>query len=153
MDARLRALERRWQATRELDDHAAWLRERVRAGQLPRLELELAALEGDAASALASRGLPCLLLVVQFWATWNRHDDAVTRTLDALRVPDVEWLLHRVDVDQDLDLATACNVMNVPLLVGFRAGVERGRLTGVRPAEALTTWLRGLWNDAAAPSS
>ncbi len=45
-DDRLRALERRWRVTRILEHEAAWLLERVRAGELAQDKLELAALCG-----------------------------------------------------------------------------------------------------------
>lgn len=49
-DERLRELERRWKETSSLDDEVAYLRERVRVGDLSQERLELAAFVGHAAS-------------------------------------------------------------------------------------------------------
>mgnify|MGYP000664853564 CR=1 FL=1 len=145
MDSRLRDLERGWHATGAVEDHAAWLRERVRAGTLPRVELEVAAVRGDAASALASSEMPRALLVVHFWAVWNNHDTLMARTLAEVQAREVDWLLHRVDVDEDQQFAAACNVLSLPTLVAYRAGIERGRIVGRREDAALAVWLRSLW--------
>ena len=52
-DERVRELERRFQESRAPDDEAAWLRERVRTGQLDPRHLDLAAFMGHAPAALA----------------------------------------------------------------------------------------------------
>ena len=49
-DERLRELERRWQETGAVEDKAAYLRARLRADDLERKRLELAAYLGDAAA-------------------------------------------------------------------------------------------------------
>jgi hypothetical protein len=54
-DAKLRDLERRWRETRSLEDEVAFLRERVRAGELARDEL-LALAHRQGAAALAVLG-------------------------------------------------------------------------------------------------
>jgi hypothetical protein len=59
-DGELRALERRWHETGEVEDEARWHLARVRAGALPQARLELAALLGvpGALSALNRRRVP-----------------------------------------------------------------------------------------------
>lgn len=54
-DSRLRNLERRWRDSGSLADEAAYLLERVRAGELQRDQLELAAYCGYVAAAMAIR--------------------------------------------------------------------------------------------------
>ena len=49
-DLRARELERRWRETGALEDRVAWLRQRMRGGELPLERLALAAAVGDAAS-------------------------------------------------------------------------------------------------------
>ncbi|MCO5167605.1 MAG: hypothetical protein M9894_14755 [Planctomycetes bacterium] len=60
-DGRLREAERRWRQSGSVDDEAAFLRERVRAGALPPTRLEVAAACGHPAAARAlpapTRGL------------------------------------------------------------------------------------------------
>jgi len=57
-DDRLRQLERRFRESGAVEDEAAWLRARVRAGELPEERLRLAARMGQAAAA-AALGVPC----------------------------------------------------------------------------------------------
>jgi hypothetical protein len=52
-DERLRELERKWKSTRSVEDHAAYLQARVRAGDLEADRLELAAYCGHAAARAA----------------------------------------------------------------------------------------------------
>lgn len=52
-DEVLRALERRWRETGSLEDEGAWLRERVRAGTLPRRTLEILAELGNSGPRVA----------------------------------------------------------------------------------------------------
>lgn len=52
-DGQLHELERRWRETRSTPDETAWLRERVRAGQLSEARLELAASCGHPAAERA----------------------------------------------------------------------------------------------------
>lgn len=49
-DERARELERRWRESGLVEDRAAWLRERMRSGELPPEKLQLAAALGDAAA-------------------------------------------------------------------------------------------------------
>lgn len=56
-DERLRELERRWKESETVEDEAAWLKERVRVGDLEWSRLELAACLGhEAAVAVAPPG-------------------------------------------------------------------------------------------------
>lgn len=57
-DERLRQLERRWRETRAIDDEAAYLAERVRAGHLTEECLSLAAHCGHVAARRAIQGRP-----------------------------------------------------------------------------------------------
>jgi len=50
-DSKLRELERRWRETKSVEDEAAYLRERVRVGDLTQERLELAAVAGGRATA------------------------------------------------------------------------------------------------------
>jgi hypothetical protein len=49
-DERLRELERRWKGTGSVEEEAAWLRERVRVGEVPVARVRIAASLGHAAS-------------------------------------------------------------------------------------------------------
>lgn len=68
-DTTLRSLERRAHESGTIEDRAALLRARLRAGTLIRERLELAALVGDKASRLAVGGDP----VTQWWVADSFH--------------------------------------------------------------------------------
>jgi hypothetical protein len=53
-DERLRELERRWKETGSVEDEAAWLRERVRAGELAQYRVDLACFCEHAGALLAA---------------------------------------------------------------------------------------------------
>lgn len=61
-DERERELERRFRQSGSVDDEAAWLKERLRAGRLPEEPLRLAALVGHRAACLALDQEPALEL-------------------------------------------------------------------------------------------
>ncbi|MCA8923515.1 MAG: hypothetical protein KDD82_16990 [Planctomycetes bacterium] len=65
-DERLRELERRWRERGSLEAEAAWLKERVRAGELPRERLQLAATLGGAAR-LAWGEEPLVVVEPELW--------------------------------------------------------------------------------------
>lgn len=69
-DARLRELKRRWQQSGAVDDEAAFLRERVRVGDLTALRLRIAAYAGVPGAILAygARSLDYLDLVTSMSA-------------------------------------------------------------------------------------
>lgn len=58
-DERLRELERRWEETGAVEDEAAYLLERVRAGELTLRRLGLAAYCGHEGARVATEGIPC----------------------------------------------------------------------------------------------
>lgn len=66
-DARLREAERRWRESGAAEDEAAWLRERVRAGELGDDRLRLAAYVGHRPSVLALGAVPPAPAYVQAW--------------------------------------------------------------------------------------
>ncbi len=81
-DERLRELERCWQETKSLEAEAAWLRGRVRAGDLGEDKLRLASFLGHHAALVAAGGVPetlpdsaessdALVTVVSGLAAWG----------------------------------------------------------------------------------
>ena len=94
-DAKLRELERQWRESGSIEDEAAYLRERVRAGDLTQERLELAAYFGHAA---AGHALPAPLIQAATPANlgWERLEadgpEAVIRGLLAVsRAALNEW--------------------------------------------------------------
>ncbi len=57
-DLRVRQLQRRWEETNALEDEAAWLAERIRAGEITGPQAKLAAAVGHPAAELVTGGSP-----------------------------------------------------------------------------------------------
>ena len=84
-DTKLRELERRWKETGSLDDEAAYLRERVRAGGLSSECLELAAFCGHGAACRAlSSAVPDVSGDLVEWAGGLQRWGQVAATVAAL---------------------------------------------------------------------
>ena len=106
-DQRLRELERRWRETGSVEDEAAYLRERVRVGDLTQERLELAAYCGHEGATRATEvprmELSALLEMV--------HESGELPTL----ICAASIMKQLVPLDQDLE----------PLSVGLRRLVEQ----------------------------
>lgn len=138
-DQGLRQLERRWRASGDPADEAAWLLGRLRAGELPAERLELAALLGHEPAARAAqeadRPLPPLLFDLR------RRE----------RVPDTRWLIG------------ALWERSREAVVRFGAAIGRNRLGGgggpdSRPAllaalDAAEAWCRCPCEEHRAPAA
>ena len=89
-DEKLRELERRWKETESVEDEAAWLKERVRVGDLTQERLELAAYCGHEAAAIAAQTSFPVPAKLEPWLTgFSRFD-----SFPALRVVSVEVVRH-----------------------------------------------------------
>jgi len=89
-DAKLRELERRWKETGSVEDEAAFLLERVRAGELSQERLELAARLG-AQAANTALGRTATKFVVDGLPVTSA-EEALRMALAAARVPLPHWL-------------------------------------------------------------
>lgn len=61
-DSRVRVLKQRFEQSQAIEDHAAWLRERARVGELVPTRLRLAAILGDPVASLATAGSPSVTI-------------------------------------------------------------------------------------------
>ena len=92
-DRRLRALEREAAASRDPEARARLLLARMRAGELERERVELAAYLGDLASLQALGGRPAALGIDAWVAGFERWEETtlVRAALAAARVPLLRW--------------------------------------------------------------
>ncbi|MDC3379526.1 hypothetical protein OAX78_04520 [Planctomycetota bacterium] len=125
-DERLRELERRWKETQAVEDEAAYLLERVRAGDLEQEKLELAAYCGhegaQAAIGEEQENVPIALRVRRLSGRWGR-DVAVRAALLALEaVPELPSELN--------PLAGAMGRAKLFLLSGECVAAERVEFVG-----------------------
>jgi hypothetical protein len=96
-DTRLRELERRWKETGSPDDEAAYLKERVRVGDLTQERLELAAYCGHEGARRAVRGsLPGATTGA---VEWTRHLGRWPEAAAVAAVAAARMAVETVDLD------------------------------------------------------
>ena len=71
--------------------------------------------------------------VVDFWAAWCGPCRMLGPLIDELSHERTDVRFGKLNVDQNPRTAAAFGVQGIPLLVFFRDGVERGRVTGAVP--------------------
>lgn len=91
-DEQVRAAERRWRESGTLEDEAAFLHARVRAGELPEARVRWAAACGHEAAARAIEGAP-----VDLPTLCGELDDPVAETRFWLAVVRATWMTHGDD--------------------------------------------------------
>ena len=71
--------------------------------------------------------------LVDFWAAWCGPCRMIAPILDQLATERSDLRIGKLNVDENPRTSAAFQVQGIPLLVFFRDGVEKGRLTGAVP--------------------
>jgi len=127
-DADLRELERRFRETGSVEDEAAWLRERVRVGQLDETRVQLAAHCGLAAALLATESpMPTVALdTLVTWAEVQRtahcSSVAVRAAVASARAAIADWeqeaMLHAMQVIHAVESWALCPCLEHAVAAG-----------------------------------
>lgn len=71
-------------------------------------------------------------VLLDFWATWCGPCRMMAPVVDEIADENESYLVGKVNVDDEPELAQAFGIMSIPTLVAMREGKEIGRLIGVR---------------------
>lgn len=82
-------------------------------------------------------------VLVDFWASWCMPCRMVSPAVDELaEESDGSYLVGKINVDEQPDLAVRFNVMSIPTLIVFRSGNPVANSVGVRGKEEIRSMLK-----------
>lgn len=72
-------------------------------------------------------------VLLDFWASWCGPCRMVSPVVDEVAQEHPEWMVGKVNVDEQPELANAFQVMSIPTLVAMRGGKIVNQSVGARP--------------------
>lgn len=72
-------------------------------------------------------------VLLDFWATWCGPCQMIAPTIEKISNEHPEFLIGKVNVDEEPALAMKFNIVSIPTLVAIKNGEVTGQIVGLRP--------------------
>ena len=72
-------------------------------------------------------------VLLDFWATWCGPCQMIAPTIEKISNEHPEFLIGKVNVDEESALAMKFNIVSIPTLVAIKNGEVTGHIVGLRP--------------------
>ena len=82
------------------------------------------------------------LVLLDFWAVWCGPCKMIAPFIEEIAAERPDVLVGKVDVDNDMELATQFGIASIPTLIVFKDGREASRIIGFRPKDAILAELK-----------
>lgn len=90
--------------------------------------------QGNYAQEVLNSDKPVLL---DFWAPWCGPCRMVAPVLEEIAAERPDIKVCKINVDEEMDLASTFRVVSIPTLVVMQNGMEADRMVGFRPKESI----------------
>lgn len=82
-------------------------------------------------------------VLIDFWAAWCGPCRMLAPTIEQLsKEYEGQYIIGKVNVDQQQELASAFSIMSIPTLMLFKNGEVVGTQMGVQPKPAIEAFLK-----------
>lgn len=80
-------------------------------------------------------------VLIDFWATWCGPCQMLAPTIHKIAEEHPEFIICKVDVDNEMQLASSFGIESIPTLIAFKNGKIIGKLVGMRPESEIINLL------------